>query len=157
MACQSIEICDAALSQGSHPGYSGWFVRDMTSHLYNVLAKIEREQPAHGFGVTMLEKVLDIRLSNRRVSNLDDEMWVAAAEGNLAVLLMASGRVEEAFEILVRLRRRPDMEANGDLYLRNTCLCLFMLGRLDEALSTGREALDSVRQKRGESSEQVAA
>ncbi|KAH6626657.1 hypothetical protein B0J18DRAFT_455850 [Chaetomium sp. MPI-SDFR-AT-0129] len=154
MAYQSIDICDAALSQGSRVGYSGWFVRDMTSHVYNVLATIEREQPAHGSGVAMSEKVPDIRLSNRRISNPDDEMWIAAAEGNLAVSLMASGRVEE-FEIFVRLKQRLDMKANEDVYLRNTGLCLFLLGRFQEALPACREALNAARRKRGEFSEQI--
>jgi tetratricopeptide (TPR) repeat protein len=128
----------------------------MASHLYNVLATIEREQAAHGWGIPISEKVLTIRRNNRRMSNPDDEMWIAAAEGNLAVSLMASGRVGEALEILSRLRQRADMEANRDVYLRNTCLCLLILGRNEEALSTCREAFDAARQKRGDSSEQVA-
>ncbi|KAI1137572.1 hypothetical protein F5Y05DRAFT_74735 [Hypoxylon sp. FL0543] len=139
MAEQSIEICDTAIRQGSHPGYSTW------------------EQPGSDFGVSLSEKVRDIRVNNRRHGNPEDDMWIAAAEGNLAVSLMSCGRAEEAYEILLRLRRRDDMKANEDVYLRNTCLCLYMLGRLDEALEVNGEAVDIARLKRGDSSEQVAA
>ncbi|KAI0839447.1 hypothetical protein F5Y06DRAFT_303168 [Hypoxylon sp. FL0890] len=156
MAEQSIEICDAALRQGCHPGYSPWFVQDMISHQYNVLATIEREQPSHDFGVSLSEKVREIRVNNRRSSNPEDDMWIAAAEGNLAVSLMSCGRAEEAYAILLRLRQRDDMKANEDVYVRNTCLCLIVLGRLDEALAMNGEALSAARRKRGESSEQVA-
>ncbi|KAI1407505.1 hypothetical protein F5Y13DRAFT_174564 [Hypoxylon sp. FL1857] len=157
MAGQSIEICDEALKQGSHPGYSAWFIQDMTSHQYNVLATIEREQPGQDFGVSLSEKVRDIRINNRRASNPEDDMWIAAAEGNLAVSLIACGRADEAYGILLRVRQRDDMRANEDLYLRNTCLCLLMLGKLDEALKVNDDAIKAARAKRGESSEQVAA
>ncbi|OTA58869.1 hypothetical protein K449DRAFT_436358 [Hypoxylon sp. EC38] len=156
MAEQSIEICDAALRQNYHPGYSTWFVRDMISHQYNVLATIEREQPGNDFGLSLSEKVRDIRINNRRASNPEDDMWIAAAEGNLAVSLMSCGRTKEALEILLRLRQRDDMKPNEDIYLRNTCLCLLMSGRLDEALELNSEALCVAGEKRGESSEQVA-
>ncbi|OTA96823.1 hypothetical protein M434DRAFT_27437 [Hypoxylon sp. CO27-5] len=157
MAEQSLDLCDSALRQGYHPGYSTWFVKDMTSHLYNVLATIERERPDHDFGVSLSKKVLDIRINNRRDSNPEDDMWIAAAEGNLAVSLMDCGRSTEAYEIILRLRQRDDMKANEDIYLRNTCVCLLKLGRLDEALEVNGEAINAAREKRGESSEQVAA
>ncbi|KAI0107927.1 hypothetical protein F4776DRAFT_644086 [Hypoxylon sp. NC0597] len=157
MAEQSLEICNSALRQGYHPGYSTWFVKDMTSHLYNVLATIERERPGPDFGVLLSEKVLVIRTNNRRDSNPDDDMWIAAAEGNLAVSLMDCGRCIEAYEIILRLRQRDDMKANEDIYLRNTCVCLLRLGRVDEALEVNDQAISAAREKRGEYSEQVAA
>ncbi|XDG08063.1 hypothetical protein ABKA04_007678 [Annulohypoxylon sp. FPYF3050] len=89
-------------------------------------------------------------------TNPEDDKWIAAAEGNLAVSLMASGRAEEAYEIISRLRLRDDMQSNLDVYLRNICLCLLILGRIDEALSANNEALQVARTKRGDSSEQVA-
>jgi len=140
-----------------HPGYSTWFVRDMVSHHYNVLATIEREQPSHDFGMSLSEKVRDIRINNRRASVPDDDMWIAAAEGNLAVSLMACGRAEDARGILLRLLQRDDINANEDVYLRNTCLCLIILEKLDEALAVNEKALLAARQRRGEFSEQVAA
>ena len=81
----------------------------------------------------------------------------ALYKGNLAVSLMACGRAKEGYEILIRLIRRDDMKANEDVYLRNTCLCLLMLGSLDEALVINKRAINAARSKRGDSSEQVAA
>ncbi|KAI1455468.1 hypothetical protein F4805DRAFT_435660 [Annulohypoxylon moriforme] len=156
MAEQSISICDLALKNKTHPGYSTFYVQDMISHLYNVLATIERERPGPDFGLSLSEEVRDIRVRNKRPSKTEDDMWIAAAEGNLAVSLMASGRATEACEILLRLRQRDDMKANLDIYLRNTCLCLLMLGRIDEATIVNTEALNAAKEKRGESSEQVA-
>ncbi|KAI1445428.1 hypothetical protein F5Y02DRAFT_386167 [Annulohypoxylon stygium] len=156
MAEQAIDICDLALKQKSHPGYSTWFVQDMISHHYNVLATVERERPGPDFGMTLSQKVLDIRINNKRIANPEDDRWIAAAEGNLAVSLMASGRAGEAYEIISRLRLRDDMQSNLDVYLRNTCLCLLILGRIDEALSANNEALQEARTKRGDTSEQVA-
>ncbi len=157
MVEQSIKICDAALQHASHPGYSRWLVRDTLSHQYNVLATIEREQPAHDFGIALSKRVRDIRIENCCPSGAGDDMWIAAAEANLALSLMAKGRAEEAYEILQRLGQRDDMKANEDICMRNTCLCLFILGRLDEALAVNRNALNAASRKRGESSEQVAA
>ncbi|KAI0886344.1 uncharacterized protein GGS22DRAFT_179230 [Annulohypoxylon maeteangense] len=156
MAEQAISICNLALQEKSHLGYSVFFIQDMISHHFNVLATIERQRPGPDFGISLSEKVRDIRVRNRRPSNPQDDMWIAAAEGNLAVSLMASGRATEAYEILLRLRQRDDMKANLDAYLRNSCLCLLILGRVDEAMAVNDEALDTATAKRGESSEQVA-
>ncbi|KAI2462929.1 hypothetical protein F4781DRAFT_441392 [Annulohypoxylon bovei var. microspora] len=156
MTEQAIDICDVALEQKYHPGYTRFYIEYMKSHLYNVLATIEREQPGHDFGICLSEKVRDIRINNRRRSNPEDDRWIAAAEGNLAVSLMASGCAKEGYEIILRLKQKDDMKANMDIYLRNECLCLLILGRIDEALTTNGEAFNAAKELRGESSEQVA-
>lgn len=156
MAEQSLDICDTALKSGIHPGYSTWFIKDMTSHLYNVKATVERERPGPDFGIALSKKVLDIRVKNKRDANPDDEAWIAAARGNLAVSLISLYHLKDALDILVGLRTRDDMRANEDVYLRNTSICLRMLGRLDEALDVNSLALSTAREKRGEHSEQVA-
>lgn len=153
---KSTSICNVALETGNHPGYSTWFVQDMLSHLINVEATIERDEPARDQGVGLSEKVLNIREKNQRRDNQDDSFWIAAARGNLAVSLMASGRFEEARGILLDLAYRPDMISNEDIYLCNICLCLLYLDDLDEALYYNHKAILSIEVSKGKHSAQMS-
>lgn len=145
MVEEAIAICQRALGRKSHPGYDAWFVRDMISYLVNVQASVCREKPSVDHGLGWSETVCDMRQGNKRAGAVpftdQDQKWIAAARGNLAVSLMAVGRAGEALEILKELLKREDMRDNEDTYLSNACLCLSMLGRLDEAVEYNELAM----------------
>lgn len=156
MVEKAMSICEKALNDGQHPGYSEWFVRDMVSHLVNVRATIAREKPDLDYGLALSQEVCDIRERNRRTGSFEDATWIAAARGNMAVSMMEIGRSEEALAILLELLLRPDMKPNEDLYLCNLCLCYICLGRLDEAWLQNVRAAESVKAIRGDNTVQMA-
>lgn len=151
-----MSICEKALNDGQHPGYSEWYVRDMVSHLVNVRATIAREKPDLDHGLALSQEVCEIRERNRRAECFEDATWIAAARGNMAVSMMAVGRSEESLAILLELLLRPDMKPNEDIYLCNLCLCFICLDRLDEALLQNTRAAESVKAIRGDNTAQMA-
>lgn len=140
MADRAIRICNAALSNGMHPGYSDWFVRDMITYQLNVLATIQREQPNGDHGLAYQQRVLEIRCANMRPENASDAFWVASAEGNLAVSLMDCGHVTESIEILENLQRKDGLRINADIYTANLGLAHALLGDFRAALKFTSEA-----------------
>lgn len=156
MTTKGVAICEHALGDNTHPGYSEWAATDMISHLLNIKAAIAREGSVADHGVQLSRDVCKLRRENSREGDEEDEFWIAAAEGNLAVSLMAVGQAEEALEILLRLLDREDMEVNEDIYLSNTCLCLLHLGRLEEAERYGKLATEAVKRLRGDDTAQMA-
>ncbi|KAI9659506.1 MAG: hypothetical protein M1821_001764 [Bathelium mastoideum] len=151
IALKGINICEKALQNGVHPGYSSWFVRDMSSYLYNVQASAELEMISSDSSLALHIKIRDIREDNKRMGNATDEMWIAAANGNIAVSLMTENRATEALSILDDLLRRDDLASNRDYYyLNNTSLCLRLLERLDEAHQCCDKALAAARNLQGE-------
>ncbi|KAL9077566.1 MAG: hypothetical protein Q9157_003318 [Trypethelium eluteriae] len=150
---KALKICDKALRTGVHPGYSAWFVRDLLSYLYNVQASAEFEMGSPDSSLALHVKIRDIRKANKRLGNPDDETWIAAANGNIAVSLMAENRANEAFCILTDLLERDDLASNRDFYyLNNTSLCLRLLGRFDEALQFCERATAAARELHGDES-----
>ncbi|CAM1508137.1 Fc.00g049850.m01.CDS01 [Cosmosporella sp. VM-42] len=156
MADRAISLCEEALKCGEHPGYSEWFVRDMISHHINTKASIAREQPSADYGLELSQEVCRIRQENRREDVADDDTWIAAANGNLAVSLIAVGRYQAALEILHTMLDRPDLRSNDDIYMSNACLCYLSMGLIDEALTFSGYAADAVRRLRGDDSAQMA-
>ena len=156
MAKDAIVLCEESLTASKHPGFSEWYVRDLTSYLYNVQASItlERVSPDSGLGLHL--KIKEIREDNKRPGNPEDLKWLAAADGNIAVSLMAESRPEEAYPILLELLRRKDMETNRDIYMSNICICLIQMQRLGEALEFCFESMVVVQQLRGKCSAQMA-
>jgi hypothetical protein len=156
MAKDAIVLCEESLTTSKHPGFSEWYVRDLTSYLYNVQASItlERVSPDSGLGLHL--KVKAIWEYNKRLGNPEDLKWLAAADGNIAVSLMAESRPEEAYPILLELLQRKDMETNRDIYMSNVCICLIQMQRLDEALVFCFESMVAVQQLRGKYSAQMA-
>ena len=153
---KAIAMCEKALQTGIYPGYSERLVREISSYLYNVIASVEFELSPPDSSLALYSKVRDIRESNKRPGNLEDEMWIAAANGNIAISLMAENRADDALIILRGLLARDDMKPNRDTYLNNTSLCLTLLGRLDEALEVCERAIDLVQELRGAKSIQMA-
>lgn len=152
----AIHMCENALKRNQHAGYSKWFVKDMISHHVNTKATIDRELPSIDHGLRLSQQVCRIRRQNKRTGSQDDEMWIAAADGNLAVSLLATGKPEEALVVLLSLLEREDMRANEDIYLSNTCLCYLILDRLDDAWEYGKRAAESIRLRRGDNNAQTA-
>ncbi|OAQ60260.1 tetratricopeptide repeat domain-containing protein [Pochonia chlamydosporia 170] len=152
----AIHMCENALKRNQHAGYSKWFVKDMISHHVNTKATIDRELPSIDHGLRLSQQVCRIRRQNKRTGSQDDEMWIAAADGNLAVSLIATGKPEEALVVLLSLLEREDMRANEDIYLSNTCLCYLILDRLDDAWKYGKRAAESTRLRRGDNNAQTA-
>ncbi|KAI9691662.1 MAG: hypothetical protein M1822_007733 [Bathelium mastoideum] len=150
---KAISICEKALQNGVHPGYSSWFVRDMSSYLYNVQASVELEMVSSDSSLALHIKIRDIREYNKRTGNAADEMWIGAANGNIAVSLMTENRATEALSILDDLLQRDDLASNRDYYyLNNASLCLRLLERLDEAHQCCEKALAAARNLQGEES-----
>ncbi|KAJ4386491.1 hypothetical protein N0V93_009388 [Gnomoniopsis smithogilvyi] len=149
---KALLICQHAIETSDHPGYSPWFVQDMTSHLINVQATVAREKPTTDHGLCLSEKVLAIRQLNYRPGNEEDDFWIATARGNLAVSLMGVRRYNEALDILFDLINRPDMKPHADIYLCNICLCLTQLDRLDEALTYNDKAIRAIEASKGKDS-----
>jgi tetratricopeptide (TPR) repeat protein len=156
MAIQAISICEEALAADNHPGFSAWFVQDLTTHLQTVQSAIMYERGDTGAALKLRRRIKEIRSANCRAGNLDDDKWLAAAEGNLAVSLMSEGQPEAAMPLILDLLQRPDMMPNQDLYLNNACVCLLLLEKYDEALDYGFKAMDAARRLRGEDSAQIA-
>ncbi|KAK5659347.1 hypothetical protein OQA88_1440 [Cercophora sp. LCS_1] len=169
MIADGMSVCDAALAStnlhgNNHPGYSVWFTKDMASHLINVQATIARERPDSDHGLGLAQQVLDIRVAGKAFNGsegggipvVEEERWIAAARGNLAVSLMGVNRTEEALYILLELLKRKDTGMNEDIYLSNAALCLSMLNRLEDAVSHIARAMESARRLRGEDSAQMA-
>lgn len=157
---EGLSICTRALARGNHPGYSAWFVKDMTSHLNNVKATVYREQPAVDHGLELAQLVLDIRRGNRNSdpgsSPASEEYWISLAKGNLAVSLMGVDRNEEALDLLLGLVGREDAKPNQDIHLENVALCLSRLGRLEEAIGYISRAMESVKVLGGEDTARMA-
>ena len=145
-------ICDQAIRTGDHPGYSTWFVRDMPTYLYNVQASAELEMASLHRALALHLKIRDIRKANKRPGNRDDEMWIGAADGNVAASFLVENRADEALPILQELLERDDLKANRDTYLMNMSLCLRLLNRLGEALQFCKRAMDAVTELQGEQS-----
>jgi tetratricopeptide (TPR) repeat protein len=168
MVAGGMLICNAALAPrrhgSNHPGYSRWFAQDMVSHLTNVQATIARERPDADCGLRLAQEVLDIRLGNSKhedsegggVSAEEEESWIAAARGNLAVSLMGVDRTEEALDVLLELLNRADAKRNEDIYLSNAALCLSRLGRVEDAAAYLVRAMESVTRLRGKDTAQMA-
>ena len=156
LADRAISICEEALKDGEHPGYSEWFVRDMISHHVNTKASVAREQPSADHGLKLSQEVCLIRRQNRREGVVEDDTWIAAADGNLAVSLIAMERFTEALEILQPILDRPDMRSNDDIYMSNACLCYLNMGLLDKALALSFSAADAVTRLRGDDAAQMA-
>lgn len=153
---KALLVCSRAIKTSDHPGYSPWFVQDMTSHLINVEATIGREKPTADHGFCLSKQVCAIRELNQRPGHDEDAFWVAAAQGNLAVSLMAIGRFQEALDILFHLISRPDMKPHEDIYLCNICLCLTHLDRLDEAMVYNEKAAYVIQTTKGDETVQMA-
>lgn len=153
---KALLICNRAIKTSDHPGYSPWFVQDMTSHLVNVQATIGREKPTADHGLCLSKQVCEIRDLNQRPDNDEDAFWVANAQGNLAVSLMGIERHQEALDILFHLVSRPDMKPHEDIYLCNTCLCLTYLDRLDEAMDYNERATHVIQATKGDETVQMA-
>lgn len=153
---KALLICHSALKTSDHPGYSPWFVKDMTSHLINVQATIDREKPAADYGLHLSEEVCAIRESNQRPGNQEDIFWIATARGNLAVSLMGIGQFQQALDILFDLISRSDMKPHEDIYLCNICLGLTHVGRLDEALAYNGRAVRAIEAFKGHDTVQMA-
>lgn len=153
---KALLICNRAIKTSDHPGYSPWFVQDMTSHLINVQATIGREKPTADQGLCLSKQVCAIRELNQRPENQEDAFWVATAQGNLAVSLMGIGRYQEALDILSPLLSRPDMMPHEDIYLCNICLCLTHLDRLDEATFYNEKATHVIQTTKGDETVQMA-
>ena len=156
MADQATSICQKALVKNAHPGFSEWVVRDIISHLGNVRASIFYETGETRQALELHLKIKADRETNRRFGNVEDEKWIAAARGNIAVSLMAEGKPDEALPVILDLVQRADMKPNEDTYLNNMCICLYMLGRYDEALEYNRKAVEAVKTLRGKESAQMA-
>ncbi|KAI9712121.1 MAG: hypothetical protein M1820_001830 [Bogoriella megaspora] len=152
----ALAICDKALECGVHPGYSSWFVRDMSSYLYNVQATVNYELRCPDNSLALHEKIQAIRETNKRPGNAEDEKWIAAARGNVAVSLLAEDRLAEALHILEEMIKREDLKGNLDHYLNNMCLCLRLMHRFDEAMDYCRLATDAIEKLRGPQSVQMA-
>ncbi|KAF2804621.1 uncharacterized protein BDZ99DRAFT_397743 [Mytilinidion resinicola] len=155
LASDAILICEKALLLSNHPGYSEWYVKDQLGHLYNVRASVAYETGKTGDALNLHSKIKSMRLANMREGNLDDK-WLAAADGNLAVSLMAEGKPEIALPLVLSLLERPDMGPNEDVYLNNACVCHMLLGDYVNALKYGSKAMAAVRRLRGEESAQMA-
>jgi len=156
MADQATSICQKALVKNAHPGFSEWVVRDIISHLDNVRASIFYETGETRQALELHLKIKADRETNRRFGNVEDEKWIAAARGNIAVSLMAEGKPDEALPVILDLVQRADMKPNEDTYLNNMCICLYMLGRYDEALEYNLKAVEAVKTLRGKESAQMA-
>ena len=156
MAEDALELCGESLTTSRHPGFSEWYVRDLTSHLYNVQASIMFETVSPDSGLGLHLKIKAIREDNKRPGNPEDLKWLAAADGNIAVSLMAESRPEEAYPILLELLQRKDMETNRDIYMSNICICLIQMQRFDKALNFCFESMATVQQLRGKYSAQMA-
>lgn len=156
MAKDAIALCDESLTTSKHPGFSEWYVRDLTSHLYNVQASIMFETVSPDSGLGLHLRIKAIREGNKRLGNSEDLKWLAAADGNIAVSLMAENRPEEAYPILLELLQRKDMETNKDIYMSNICICLMQMRRFGEALAFCFESMVTVQQLRGKCSAQMA-
>lgn len=153
---KALLICNRAIKTSDHPGYSPWFVQDMTSHLINVQATIGREKPTADHGLWLSRQVCAIRELNQRPGNQEDAFWVATAQGNLAVSLMGIERYQDALDILLHLIIRPDMKPHEDIYLCNICLCLTHLDRLDEATVYNEKATHLIQTTKGDETVQMA-
>ena len=145
-----------AIEKGSHPGYTEYYVQYLTSYLYSIQGSIEYETMSPNRGYHLFLDVKNIRKQYARPNEAEDQKWIAAADGNIAAALRANGRAEEALDLYLELLQREDTSANLDIYLSNTCLCLFLSERFDEALGYSVEALNTARKMRGSESEQVA-
>lgn len=156
MAENAIVLCGESLTTSKHPGFSEWYVRDLTSYLYNVQASIMLETVSPDSGLGLHLKIKAIREDNKRPGNPEDLKWLAAADGNIAVSLLAESRPEEAYPILLELLQRKDMETNRDIYMSNICICLIQMQRFDEALVFCFESMATVQQLRGKHSAQMA-
>ena len=153
MVDDGLSICYQALTCGHHPGYSRWFVKDMTSHLVNVQATVYREQPAADHGLDLAQKVLDMRCENQKSAgglSASEQYWISLAKGNLAVSLMGVDRDKEALDLLLELLGREDTKSNEDIYLENAALCCSRLGGLEDASGYISRAFESVKALRGE-------
>lgn len=153
---KALQICDKAIKTCDHPGYSPWFIQDMTSHLINVQATIAREKPAADHGLRLSQEVYTIRETNRRHDNQEDVFWKLAARGNLAVSLIAVEGCQEALDVLLDLVSKPEMKAHEDIYLCNICLCLTQLDRLDEALAYNARAVSAIGTSKSNNNIQMA-
>ncbi|KAK2593350.1 hypothetical protein QQS21_008960 [Conoideocrella luteorostrata] len=152
----AILMCERALEQGQHNGYSKWFVKDMISHHINTKASVARELPSLDHGLLLSQQVCLIRRQNKRPDSKADEMWIAAADGNLAASLVLADRAEEALGMLLPLIEREDTTENEDIYLSNICLCYLVLDRLNDAWEYSGQAAKSCRRRRGDNSVQMA-
>ncbi|KAF2494841.1 hypothetical protein BU16DRAFT_618820 [Lophium mytilinum] len=136
LAADAILICENALFRNNHLGYSAWYVKDQLSHLYNVQASVAYETGRTKDASALHSKIKAMRLANSRKGNLDDDKWLAAADGNLAISSMAEGKPETALPLILSLLKRPDIDANEDVYLNNACVCYILLGDYVNALAS---------------------
>ena len=156
MTNQVIEFCEQLLATGNHAGYTRWYVTDMISHQFNTKGAIGMKIPETDHGLEMYQKALNIRVGNLREGNPEDQMWIGAAMGNLAISLMATGKAEQALPKLLELVQREDMKTNEDLYLSNLCLCFHLLLRLEEALVTSEAAVECIKRRWGSNDVRIA-
>ena len=154
---QANTICEKAIRTGVHPGYSTWFVKDTSTYLYNVQASVEFEMTSPDSSLALHMKIRDIREANKRAGNSADEMWIGAANGNIAVSLLGENRPAEALDILQTLIERDDLISQRDNYfLNNISLALRLLGRLDEAVNLSEQAQAAIQKLHGEASVPMA-
>jgi len=156
MTDQVIEFCEQLLATGNHAGYTRWYVIDMISHHFNTKGAIGMKIPEADHGLEMYQTSLNIRVGNLREGNQEDQMWIGAAMGNLAISLMATGEAEQALPKLLELVQREDMKTNEDLYLSNLCLCFYLLFRLEEALVTSEAAVECIKRRWGSNDVRIA-
>jgi len=155
MAQQCIDTYLAALEDGQHAGYSEHYIKDMITHQYNVISAIQVAKGSADSGLALQQKILDLRLENQRDGDEEDAFWLSAAEGNLAVSLMANGRAEEARDIIETLLNRPNMKSLQDLYLRNLGIALTIMGQFEQARETLQRTLRITLEMRGKESAEM--
>ena len=152
----ALKVATSALEANDHPGYSENYAQYLTSYLYSAQGSIDYESMSPQRGYDLFVKAKDIRVRHARPNDAEDQKWIAAASGNIAASLRANDRHQEALLIYQELLQRDDVNANRDIYLSNICICLFQLGRLEEALDYSIKALGIARELRGADCEQIA-
>ena len=156
MTAQALDIALNALTLGNHRGYSTHYVHYTISFVQSVQASIAFETQAPGNGLDMWQEVRRIRADHSRDGDQEDAFWLASADGNVAVGLMAENRAEEGLKILEGLVDNPIVHENHDIYLENACTSLKLCERFHDALVYSGKALEAARGSRGPESEQVA-
>ena len=156
IADQALSICKTSLLGADHPGFDDHYIKEEITHLYNVKAVIALQKCEYEYGLTLCQRIRHLRQEYKRPNDEYDEKWLAFADGNIAVALMGNEESSQALPLLHSLLKRQDTSTNKDIYLSNKCLCLFLLGRPNEALDTCRAAMEVIRIKRGSESAQMA-
>lgn len=162
MADRALDICENAISSNAKTGYpSDWCIPRLTSDLYSQKGAIVCEINARGHGIEFFRRAIQIRRQVfEEFEESFDSLQIKDYENNIAIALIAEGRLQEALKSLTNIyetsKKAGPLSGADSHFGVNLASCYEQIGRLDDANILIKEAIVAVQNSYGGDSYQMS-